>query len=73
MMTFAVVLLSLAFLGMLTHFAPALRSGRTGYPSNRPVRRTRGPVDTPVTLAGFRGTSAQAVPSATEIPQRACA
>jgi len=39
MMTLAVVLLSLVVLGVLTHFAPALRGGRTGYPSNIVRRR----------------------------------
>ena len=45
MMTLAVALLALVLLGALTHFAPALRSGRTGYPSNRPVRTSRSSVD----------------------------
>lgn len=38
MITLAVVLASLMVLGVLTHFVPALRRGRTGYPSNRPHR-----------------------------------
>jgi hypothetical protein len=40
MMTFAIVLLSLGALGVVTHFASPLRKGRTGYPVNLSVRRT---------------------------------
>lgn len=53
MMTFAVILMSLMVLGVATHFVPALRRGRVGYPPSPSSPGSAGFQDPPRTRKPF--------------------